>query len=156
MRWRRLRRQEYIYKFATGLENPEFAKAVLNAADAIFHKMYPTAETPLTYPYQGFDVKEVVEKAQVVAIGNKVLDFRKKWGIQDVISEEEFRQMLDGHKYGEQDLDDSGKMGDVVFKGSLHYTESADDPEVRKLMKLKYRNALRNAIYYFADDMVKE
>lgn len=145
-----------INKYAIGLENPDFAKAVKQAADAIFHKMYPTKESRMEYPYHGFNVKIVVEEAKNVSIDKQILDFRNKWGITDAITTKELLQLVDNHEYGEQDLDDSGQMGDVIYQGSLKYTELAEDPEVRELRRLKYRNALRSAVYELADKLSQE
>ena len=64
--------------------------------------------------------------------------------------------LIDSHQYGEQDLEDSGQMSYLVYKGSLRYTETATDPEVKDLRRLRYRNALRNAVYEIADKLVQE
>lgn len=148
--------RDAIHKFADGLESPEFSKAVKKAADAIYDRLYPTPESRMQYPYKGFDVKKVVEDAKSELIGRQIEDFRSKWGIADVISEDEFLSLIDSHQYGEQDLDDSGQMSDLVYKGSLRYTETAMDPEVKDLRRLRYRNALRNAVYEIADKLVQE
>ena len=145
-----------IHKYAIGLDNPEFAKTVKQAAEAIFRKMYPTKDTRMAYPYHGFNVKVVVEEAKNVSIDTQISEFRDKWGITDAISTKALLQMIDNHEYGEQDLDDSGQMGDVIYEGSLRYTELAADPEVRSLRRLKYRNALRTAVYELADKLSQE
>lgn len=145
-----------IHKYAIGLDNPEFAKTVKQAAEAIFRKMYPTKDTRMEYPYHGFNVKVVVEEAKNVSIDTQISEFRDKWGITDAISTKALLQMIDNHEYGEQDLDDSGQMGDVIYEGSLRYTELAADPEVRSLRRLKYRNALRTAVYELADKLSQE
>ena len=147
--------KEDIDKFATGLDSPEFARAVKRAAEAIINKIYPKKDSQMKYPYTGFNVQTVVAEAQTVSIEKKILDFRNKWGITDAISMKDFLSLVDRHKYGEQDLDENGEIGELIFQGSLKYTEMATDPEVRLLRRLKYRNELRNAIYDFADRLLQ-
>lgn len=148
--------KEEIFNFADGLNSQEFAHEVRQAAEAIFNRMYPTAESGLTYPYQGFLVQNVIKEAQTVGIGNKVLDFLHKWGLIGSVSQEDFEKMLSVHRLGQRDLDDAGEMSDMIFKGASHYEETAADPKVREMRKLKYRNELREAIYDFADHLIQE
>ena len=55
------------------------------------------------------------------------------------------------HRFGQKDLDDSGKLGDILKQGAKEYQDMTDDEEVLALNKVKYRNALRQAIYELAD-----
>ncbi|WP_108775709.1 type I restriction endonuclease subunit R [Lactimicrobium massiliense] len=149
--------RDKIREFASSLENPEFAKAVRQAADAIYEKLYPSNNALVVINNNnGTDVNKVIQEAQTASVHKMVLDFRNKWGITDVISSDDFLRLIANHDYGEQDLDEAGKMNDIIYRGSLVYQEMSTDDEVKALRRLKYRNALRQAIYDFANEYVME
>ena len=151
--------REKIKEFASSLESSEFAKAIRQAADAIYQKLYPTNNALVVIDNSGdggTDVKKVIDEAQAASVNKSVQDFLNKWGITDVISIPEFLGLIEDHEYGEQDLDDAGKINDIIFQGSQVYQDKSTDNEVKALRRLKYRNALRQAIYKYADDYVME
>ena len=63
------------------------------------------------------------------------------------------RTMFSRHRYGQQDLDDTGQIRDLLAQAVLKYKQLALDADVQKLSKIKYRNGLREAIYNLADQM---
>ncbi len=65
------------------------------------------------------------------------------------------RELFSKHRYGLQDLDDNGKIRDIVAKATLDYVTLAHDEEIQGLSKIKYRNNLRDAIYKLADEQVE-
>lgn len=148
--------REKIVQFATALSDQGYAKAVIAAADAIFNKLYPEAGSNLKYPYKLEDSHSVVKDAGNASIDRKILDFRNTWGLTDAVSNQEIRNLLSNHKYGVQDLDETGKMTEIVSKGSGVYKEMAANEDVVSLNKIKYRNALRRALLKFADDIVRQ
>ena len=58
-------------------------------------------------------------------------------------------------KYGIQDLDDTGRIRDIIAKGSRDYAVLSHDKEIQSLSRIKYRNKLREAIYDLADRLVE-
>lgn len=146
--------REEIIKFATSLTDQKYASAVISAADAIYNRDFPTKDSQLTYPYRIKNSRDVVEAAQTESLMKKILNFRNKWGLTDVVSGEEIHNLILNHKFGIQDLDENGKLGEIVLKGSKVYAEMSTDEDVRALKKIKYRNALRRAMQEFADHIV--
>jgi type I restriction enzyme R subunit len=59
------------------------------------------------------------------------------------------------HRHGQQDLDQTGQISDIISQASLDYKALAHDQKVVGLNKIKYRNGLREAIYELADEMVE-
>lgn len=65
------------------------------------------------------------------------------------------RELFSRHRYGLQDLDDTGQIRDIIAGASSDYKTLAHDEEVQSLSKIKYRNGLRDAIYELADKLVE-
>jgi type I restriction enzyme R subunit len=63
--------------------------------------------------------------------------------------------MFSRHRYGQQDLDDTGQIRTIIAKASVGYQELAIDESIQKLSKIKYRNGLRGAIYDLSDEMAE-
>ena len=66
------------------------------------------------------------------------------------------RELFSRHSYGQQDLDDTGQIQDIIKSATSSYQEMSNDPEIQALPKIKYRNALREAIYNLADSVAEE
>ena len=82
-------------------------------------------------------------------------EFRIKWGIIDIISSAQMRVLFSRHRYGIQDLDDTGQIQDIIAKASSDYKILSHDADVQALSKIKYRNKLREAIYKLADEVAE-
>lgn len=54
-----------------------------------------------------------------------------------------------------KDLDDNNQLTDLI-KQQVSYPELAQNDEIKKLTKMKYRNRLRHTIYELADEFVGE
>ncbi|WP_454055063.1 type I restriction endonuclease subunit R [Clostridium sp. Marseille-Q7071] len=141
--------KEKIDQFANGLEDRNYATKIMNAAAAII-KGYFTVDK---YPVKLSDSEQVIQAANNVSLDRQFQDFRIKWGIIDIISSKEMRELFSRHRYGLQDLDDTGQIRDIIAKASVDYKTLAHDEEVQALSKIKYRNGLREAIYELADEL---
>ena len=84
-----------------------------------------------------------------------LLDFRVKWGIADIITSAKMRVLFSRHRYGLQDLDDTGQITEIIAKATGEYKMLAHDEEIQALSKIKYRNSLREAIYKMADELTE-
>ena len=82
-------------------------------------------------------------------------EFRIKWGIIDIISSAQMRVLFSRHRYGIQDLDDTGQIQDIIAKASSDYKILSHDADVQALSKIKYCNKLREAIYKLADEFAE-
>ncbi len=143
--------KEKIHQFAGGLEDRRYAAKILSAADAIAKGQY-VAEA---YPARLDNSETVIQEAGAVTLDRIFQDFRIKWGIIDVITSVEMRRLFAHHRYGAQDLDDTGKVRDIIAAASTDYKTLAHDEEVQSLSKIKYRNGLRDAIYALADELAE-
>lgn len=148
---------EKIKQFANGLDDRNYAEQITNAAEMIVKKLFPTPDAPMTYPVKLNESETVIQAANTVSIERILFNFRIKWGISDeVISTKALRQLFANHRHGQQDLDDTGQIQDIVTKSTAIYQELAHDPEVQALPRIKYRNQLRQAIYSLADDLTSQ
>jgi len=147
--------KEKIDQFANGLEDRNYAAKIMNAAIAIIKGHFPSEGSNLKYPVKLRDSEQVIQAANNVSIDRMFLDFRVKWGITDIITSAQMRELFSRHRYGVQDLDDTGQIRDIIAKASVEYKTLAHDEEVQALSKIKYRNGLRDAIYELADDQAE-
>ncbi|MDF2536801.1 MAG: type site-specific restriction-modification system, partial [Bacillales bacterium] len=144
-----------IDQFANGLDDRNYANKIMNAANAIIKGHYPPAGAIVKYPMKLESSDVIIEQANNVSLDRTFLDFRVKWGITDIITSAEMRELFSKHRYGLQDLDDNGKIRDIVAKATLDYVTLAHDEEIQNLPRMKYRNGLRDAIYKLADEQVE-
>jgi type I restriction enzyme R subunit len=145
--------QNKINQFANGLDDRNYAKKVINAADVIARGLDPPAGSGFTFPAKLNDSGPIILEANNVSLDRALLDFRVKWGIADVITSVGMRELFSSHHYGQQDLDDTGQIRDIIAQASSSYKTLAHDEEVQNLSKIKYRNSLREAIYKLADEL---
>lgn len=146
---------EKINQFANGLEDRNYAAKIMNAAVAIIKGHFPPEGSDFKYPVKLSDSEEIIRQANNVSLDRLFLDFRVKWGITDIITSAGMRELFNRHRYGMQDLDDTGQIRDVIAQASADYKTLAHDEEVQSLSKIKYRNSLRDAIYELADELAE-
>ncbi|WP_433945491.1 type I restriction endonuclease subunit R [Paenibacillus sp. SN-8-1] len=147
--------QEKINQFANGLDDRSYATKIMNAAAAIVNGHFPPAGSDFKYPVKLSDSEQIIQQANNVSLDRMFLDFRVKWGIADIITSAGMRELFSRHRYGLQDLDDTGQIRDIIAQASSNYGTLALDAEVQSLSKIKYRNGLRDAIYALADKLVE-
>lgn len=147
--------KEKIDKFANGLEDRNYAMKIMNAAMAIIKGYYPPEGTNLKYPVKLCDSEQIIQAANNVSLDRLFLDFRVKWGITDIITSAQMRELFSRHRYGLQDLDDTGQIRDIIAKASMDYKTLSHSEDVQALSKIKYRNGLREAIYELANELVE-
>lgn len=147
--------QEKINQFANGLDDRNYATKIMNAATAIIKGLFPPEGSNFKYPAKLSDSEQIIQAANNVSLDRMFLDFRVKWGITDIITNAQLRELFSRHRFGLQDLDDTGQIRDVIAQASSDYKTLAHDEEVQSLSKIKYRNSLREAIYELADELAE-
>jgi type I restriction enzyme R subunit len=147
--------QGHINQFALGLDDRAYATRIVKAAVAIVNRLFPPEGSNFTYPAKLDSSEEVIEAANNVSLDRTFLDFRVKWGITDIITSAQMRELFSRHRYSQQDLDDTGQIRDLIAQASGTYQTLAHDDEVQKLSKIKYRNGLREALYKLADELTE-
>ena len=147
--------KEKINQFANGLEDRNYATKIMNAAMAIIKGHFPPEGSNFKYPVKLKDSEQIIQAANNVSLDRMFLDFRVKWGITDIITSAQIRELYSRHRYGMQDLDDTGQIRDIIAKASVDYKTLAHSEEIQALSKIKYRNGLREAIYELADELVE-
>jgi type I restriction enzyme R subunit len=147
--------QEKINQFANGLDDRNYAAKIINAAVAIIKGYFPPIGSDFKYPVKLNDSEQIIQQANNISLDRMFLDFRVKWGITDIITSVGMRELFSRHRYGLQDLDDTGQIRDIIAQASSDYKTLAHDEEVQSLSKIKYRNSLREAIYELADELVE-
>ncbi|URZ07086.1 type I restriction endonuclease subunit R [Clostridium felsineum] len=147
--------KEKIDQFANGLEDRNYATKIMNAAKAIIKGHFPTEGYKLKYPVKLKDSEQIIQAANNVSLDRMFLDFRVNWGITDIITSAEMRELFSRHRYGIQDLDDAGQIRDIIGKASVDYKNLAHNESIQAMSRIKYRNGLRDAIYELADGLVE-
>jgi len=118
-----------------------------------------TADTfDLTYPVILNDAlrQKVITTANEINENQSLTAFQKKWGLGQVTSNRELKELFSQHKYGQKDLDDHGEIKTLLFKASADYPILAQDEKIKEFSKIRYRNELRTAIYSLADKLLRE
>lgn len=144
-----------ITQFANGLDDRNYAKKIINATEAIVNKDYPPVGEDFTYPAKLENSAEIIQAANNISLDKLFLKFRINWGITEVITSAKMRELFSRHRYGLQDLDDTGQIRDLIAQASNDYKVLSDDEEIKKLTKIKYRNKLREEIYKLADKLAE-
>jgi type I restriction enzyme R subunit len=147
--------QSKINQFANGLDDRNYAARIINAAVAIVKRFFPPEGSGFKYPAKLNNSDQIILEAHNVSLDRTFLDFRVKWGIADVITSVGMRELFSRHHFGQQDLDDTGRIRDIIAQASGSYKTLAHDEEVQSLSKIKYRNSLREAIYGLADELAE-
>lgn len=146
--------QEEIRQFANGLDDRGYAGMIIKAAKAIIEKQFPDEYSNLTYPYKLESSEVVIREANNASLDRLFLDFRIKWGLTEVVTSAQMRELFGRHTFGQQDLNDTGQIQRIITGASDNYQTMASDEAVQVLSKIKYRNSLRDAIYKLADELV--
>ena len=87
-----------IIKFANGLDDRNYATKIMNAVLAIISGNYPPKNSNIKYPVRLKNSEMIIQEANNVSIDRKLLDFRVDWGITDIISSAQMREMFSHHK----------------------------------------------------------
>ena len=147
--------REKINDFAMALDDRQYAKQINNAADAIYKGTYPPEGKTIQYPVKLTSL-EVIEDVNTMIMKDDIFDFRLKWGIIDVISNDEILDLFSRHTAGKQDLDSTGRISKLKKDARAEYQAKAQDTDIVSLNKIKYGNELVAALYKFADSYVNE
>ena len=147
--------REKINDFAMALDDRQYAKQINNAVDAIYKGTYPPEGKTIQYPVKLTSL-EVIEDVNTMIMKDDIFDFRLKWGIIDVISNDEILDLFSRHTAGKQDLDGTGRISKLKKDARAEYQAKAQDTDIVSLNKIKYGNELVAALYKFADSYVNE
>ena len=146
---------EKINDFAMALDDRQYAKQINNAVDAIYKGTYPPKGKDIQYPVKLTSL-EVIDDVNTMIMKDDIFDFRLKWGIIDVISNDEILDLFSRHTAGKQDLDSTGRISKLKKDARAEYQAKAQDADIVSLNKIKYGNELVAALYIFADSYVNE
>jgi type I restriction enzyme R subunit len=127
----------------------------MNSAMANIKGHFPPEGSSLKYPVKLKDSEQIIQAANNVSLDTMFLDFRVKCEITDIITSAQIRELYSRHRYGMQDLEDTGQIRDIIAKASVDYKTLAHIEDIQTLSKIKYRNGLREAIYELADKFVE-
>lgn len=143
--------REKIAQFTNSLEDRNYAKKIINTADAIMRGDYKAD----SYPVNLKNSESIIESANNVSTNKKIYKFILKWGLSETVLPQELKRLFTKHKFKEKDLDDSDELQNIIGNASTSYKDYSDDDNVKSLSKIKYRNSLRDAIYELADEIAE-
>ena len=142
-----------IFSLADNHPDIQTANDIKTVADEIYNGLYIAEE----YPVKDIDGLAVIQQVKENKIIKEIQQFFYKWGLIDLISAYELKEKFDVHTYGEREHFDRGQeLTTLLRKASDSYKVLAADEDIQKLNKIKYRNALRSAIYELADHYVQK
>ncbi len=70
------------------------------------------------YPARLDNSEKTIQAANAVTLDRILQDFRIQWGIVDVVTSVEMRHLFSRHRYGQQDLDDTGRIREIIAAAS--------------------------------------
>ncbi|MFX4091019.1 hypothetical protein ACJBY2_11430, partial [Streptococcus suis] len=77
--------RDELDRFASGLEDLNYADQIRQTGDAIYRGDFPTQDMNFAYPVKGLDSQKIIQEASRVYIDKKLLAFRIQWGLTEHI-----------------------------------------------------------------------
>lgn len=138
------------------IDNPQEAKRLKKSLKSIEEGVYnpdPDYSAHLT-------LDEKIQEA-ITALDHKNLDeFRKQWGIKNLTSTEQLEEIFKKYQYIWENIKNAGSMkqlwADVIKKDDndkMYYQTHAEDKDIQKLPKMKYRRKLKEAFEEFTNKL---
>lgn len=121
-------------------------------ADKIINREFKFDQYPA--PRDNYSINAAMEKSQKETNLKKIVNFIRKWGIDNCILPKDLSVLINKHRYGEEDLDKMGELTSLLNSAKNDYPELAHE-EISKLSWIKYRNEFRKAFYEIADEIKK-
>jgi type I restriction enzyme R subunit len=147
-----------LKQFADSLDNRALRERLMITIEMIRNGEITADTFHLTYPVTLNDNlrHQVISTANEISENQSLTAFQKKWGLGQITSNNELKELFSQHKYGQKDMNNRGEVEALLRKASADYPVLALDEEVKTYSKIKYRNELRTAIYSLADKMLRE
>jgi type I restriction enzyme R subunit len=147
-----------LKQFADSLDNRALRERLMITIEMIRNGEITADTFNLTYPVKLDDTlrHQVISTANEISENQSLTAFQKKWGLGQITSNGELKELFSQHKYGKKDMNNRGEVEALLRKASADYSVLALDNEVKGYSKIKYRNELRAAIYSLADKMLRE
>ena len=154
-------RYDDLERQTAAMDNRRQAARVLNTAKAAMEG--DLADDAISYPAKPEDMDTIINQHAKTTKRREILEFKRKWGLIDVATAQQvIEHIIDRHVEGNDDLNQGSEL-EKLLKGALtrdgdgcYYQHDAEDPEIRSLSRLQYRNKLSGALREFADRMVRE
>jgi type I restriction enzyme R subunit len=133
---------------ADQLEDRKLAEQVKDTAGAVRSGESRAA----SYPATSQDAGKVVRNHSEDAKRRDILQFKRQWGLVDIATANELiNAMIERHIPNKDDLNVAGELMELTREAADYYSTDAEDAEIQKLSKVKYRNQFREAFRTFAD-----
>ena len=95
-----------------------------------------------------------MEQAQSASCLQQLTAFIRTWGLDNSVKPKELEDLIQKHRIGQEDLDKQGEVTKIMNDARSDYPVLAAE-EIASLPWVKYRNALRKALYALADQLKK-
>ncbi|MDO5027199.1 MAG: HsdR family type I site-specific deoxyribonuclease [Tissierellia bacterium] len=105
-----------------------------------------------SYPVYGNLIYEGMEDSKNKSKKKIITLFIRRWGLDNTVIPKKLSELIDKHKYGKTDLDNTGELNDLMLAAKGDYKELAD-PDIAKLEWVRYRVKFRDAFYDLADEI---
>lgn len=103
------------------------------------------------YPYDESDIPEMLTNHQEKTVRERILVWKKKWGVVDIKDSQKINEVIYKHVEGEDDLNVDGTEDLLVREAASVYKSDAEDEEIKGLPRIRYRNAFRSSLKDLAD-----
>ena len=136
------------------MEDRKYAEQIAGfTRDALAGKL---GDDAIQYPVNQDGVKSIVLNHADGSMRREVLDFKQRWGLQDIKDSHLVNEILERHVVGQNDLDVNHELTEIQKQAQANYSTDATDPEVRSLSRIVYRRKLGEALVKFADIIRKK
>lgn len=139
-----------IHEETKQLDDQKYAKQVERTANGLRSGELKAGD----YPVKSEDVEDLLTASENISKRGAIQRFIYQWGLD--VRTTEIEKVVVNHQKGQDDLNTMGQLDQLRQNGQANYKELANDPEVKELKKIKYRNAFSDAFIKFADAFVEE
>jgi type I restriction enzyme R subunit len=99
-------------------------------------------------------MNQAMERSQKASNIRQLAEFIRTWGLDNSVRPKELEQLIQRHKFGQEDMDKQGELTAIMNDARNDYKEIAAS-EIAALSWVRYRNEFRKAFYKMADEIKK-
>lgn len=108
------------------------------------------------YPVEQKQIKGLIDQNNQDNMRSAIFNYKKKWGLADIADAQLVNRIIENHVIGADDLNSGGELDSIVKESDSVYKTDAEDSEVKKLSRIKFRTHLRRDFVKFADRIKKK
>lgn len=144
-------KQEIQFEIAKS-DNEQEKSRMNNFVTKIFTKEFIFDKYPA--PRDVDKMNQAIEQSEKNSTIQLIANFIRTWGIDNSIRPKELDNLIQKHRFGQEDMDKQGEVTTLMNGARVDYVEIAN-PEIASLSWVRYRIEFRKAFYAMADEIKK-